>query len=158
MSSTDTSELEFAGFWLRVGASLIDTLIGAVIIVPFLWSAYGPAYFDSTALVAGPFDFLVTWVLPAIATILFWIYEESTPGKMALGIRVVDATTGAHASTGQYVGRYFAYYLSLIPLGLGFLWVGWDPRKQGWHDRLANTVVVRRRRVTESPSFRPPSA
>jgi uncharacterized RDD family membrane protein YckC len=41
------------------------------------------------------------------------------------------------------IGRYFAYYLSTILLGLGFLWIIWDPKKQGWHDKLAGTVVVR---------------
>jgi uncharacterized RDD family membrane protein YckC len=41
------------------------------------------------------------------------------------------------------VGRYFAYFVSTIPFCLGFLWVAFDKRKQGWHDKLAHTVVVR---------------
>jgi uncharacterized RDD family membrane protein YckC len=82
-----------------------------------------------------------------VATILFWIYKGATPGKMAVHARIVDARTGLHASTGQYVGRYFAYFVSLVPLGLGYLWVAWDDRKQAWHDKLAGTVVVRRRQA-----------
>ena len=43
----------------------------------------------------------------------------------------------------QLVIRYLGYFVSTIPLGLGLLWVGFDRRKQGWHDKMANTVVVR---------------
>jgi uncharacterized RDD family membrane protein YckC len=46
-------------------------------------------------------------------------------------------------SWGQCIGRYFAYFLSFLGLCLGFMWVGWDERKQGWHDKLAGTLVVR---------------
>lgn len=144
----------YAGFWTRVVAAIVDTLVWAVIGVPILWAAYGPQTFESDKFVEGPVDFLVSWVFPAVATILFWVYKQATPGKMAIGARVVDARTGAPASTGQYVGRYFAYFISAIPLGLGFLWVAWDARKQGWHDKLAGTVVVRRRRaVSEVATF-----
>jgi uncharacterized RDD family membrane protein YckC len=137
----------YAGFWIRLGAALIDGLLWAVIAVPVLWAAYGPEVFGSDRFIHGPVDFLVSWVFPSLATILFWIYKGATPGKMAVHARIVDARTGAHASTGQYIGRYFAYFVSLLPLGLGYLWVAWDDRKQGWHDKLAGTVVVRRRQV-----------
>ncbi len=146
MTTVDASTEEFAGFWSRVGASLIDSLLLGVVIVPLMWKVYGREYFSATTFLAGPLDLLVSWVLPAIVVIVFWIHKESTPGKMAFGMRIVDATTGAHASTGQYVGRYFAYYLSALPLGIGFVWVAFDTRKQGWHDKLAGTVVVRHRR------------
>lgn len=62
-----------------------------------------------------------------------------------LSLRVVDAESGGPLTLGQGVGRYFAYFVSTIPLGLGFLWVAFDKRKQGWHDKLAHTVVIRRR-------------
>jgi uncharacterized RDD family membrane protein YckC len=64
---------------------------------------------------------------------------------MLIRARIVDADTGAAPSTVQLVIRYLCYYLSILPLGLGLLWVGWDPRKQGWHDKIARTVVVRAR-------------
>jgi len=67
----------------------------------------------------------------------------TTPGKIAIGARIVDARTGAKPSTGQLIGRYFGYYVSTIPLFLGLIWVAFDSRKQGWHDKLAGTVVVR---------------
>jgi uncharacterized RDD family membrane protein YckC len=148
----------YAGFWIRVVATLIDGVLWGVIAMPVLWATYGPDYFSSDLIIAGSVDFLVSWVFPAIAVILFWIYKGATPGKMAFGARIVDARTGEHASTGQYVGRYFAYFVSMIPLGLGLLWVAWDERKQGWHDKLASTVVVRRHREGQGlATFEAPS-
>jgi uncharacterized RDD family membrane protein YckC len=85
-------------------------------------------------------------VLPAVAVVLFWIYRQATPGKMAIGARIVDATTGGKPTTGQLIGRYLAYYVSTLPLLIGFIWVGIDQRKRGFHDMLAGTVVVRARR------------
>jgi uncharacterized RDD family membrane protein YckC len=73
------------------------------------------------------------------------MYRQATPGKMAIGAKIVDAKTLGKPSTGQLIGRYFAYYLSSIVLLLGFIWVGFDARKQGWHDKLAGTLVVRSR-------------
>ena len=77
------------------------------------------------------------------ATIWFWLRYLGNPGKMALKLKIVDATTGEKPSPGQAVGRYFAYILATIPLCLGFIWIAFDKRKQGWHDKLAGTVVIR---------------
>ena len=135
----------YAGFWIRVWGTIIDTVLLVLIIFPILITAYGWEYFDvdATGLLAGPLDFLMSWVLPAGAVITFWILKLATPGKMAIGARIVDARTGARPSNAQFIGRYFAYFVSTIPLGLGVIWVGIDSRKQGWHDKLAGTVVVR---------------
>jgi uncharacterized RDD family membrane protein YckC len=73
---------------------------------------------------------------------------------MLVSARVVDAKTGNSLSVGQSIGRYLAYFVSTIPLCLGFLWIAFDPRKQGWHDKLAGTVVVRsKQRATERVVF-----
>ena len=63
---------------------------------------------------------------------------------MVIGAKIVDAKTGA-PSTGQLIGRYFGYYVSILPFFLGIVWVGIDAKKQGFHDKLAGTVVVRSR-------------
>ena len=137
-------DLEYVGFWTRVGASLIDSLLLMLVILPPLVMIYGWAYFDSTAFIQGPADLLLSWVLPIVAVLLFWIKRQATPGKELLGARIVDAQRLAAASPRQLVIRYLGYYLSAIPLGLGLFWVAFDPRKQGWHDKLASTLVVRR--------------
>jgi uncharacterized RDD family membrane protein YckC len=65
---------------------------------------------------------------------------------MAIGARIVDAGSGAAPTGRRLFVRYLGYYVSTLPLLLGFLWVAFDPRKQGWHDKMAGTVVVRPRR------------
>ena len=145
MQEMDSEDLEYVGFWARVGASLIDTLLLLLICMPLVTWAYGWQYWTSNTFIHGPADFLINWVFPAIAVVLFWVYRQATPGKIAIAARIVDAQTGEHPSTGQLIGRYLGYYVSIIPLFLGIIWVAFDPRKQGWHDKLAGTVVVRPR-------------
>ena len=137
------SNLEYAGFWVRVAATLIDSLLIVIVTFPLLISIYGWKYFDSQKMLAGPADFLISWVFPAVAVIWFWTQRQATPGKAALSLRVVDAGTGHGLSLGQSIKRYVGYFISSIPLFLGVIWVGIDRKKQGWHDKLANTVVVR---------------
>ena len=147
-------DLEYVGFWLRVGAAIIDTLLISIIIFPLLWAIYGPVYLTSDRLIQGPLDFLISWVGPAVAVVLFWIARQATPGKMAIGARIVDAKTGGTPTNVQLVVRYLGYYVAMIPLFIGIVWVAFDARKQGWHDKLAGTVVVRKRGgTTQSVRF-----
>lgn len=78
-----------------------------------------------------------------MVVILFWLYRQVMPGKMVVAARVVDAETGNTLTVGQSIGRYLAYFVAMLPLFLGIIWVAFDPRKQGWHDKLAGTVVIR---------------
>lgn len=146
MPEMQDQEIEYAGFWVRTGATVIDALLTMLITFPLLISIYGSSYFDgeTTGLVAGPADFLISWVFPAVAAITFWVLKQATPGKMAISAKIVDAATGKPASTAQLIGRYFAYIISTLPLCLGFFWVAFDKRKQGWHDKLAGTVVIKK--------------
>lgn len=163
----------YAGFWIRVWASIIDSALLLLIVFPLLSlivpGLSGPnttggrlitpdGRIDYGALslmpaLPGPLHILIYWVLPAAVVVLFWLAREATPGKMAIGARIVDARLGTRPSARQYIGRYLGYYVSTIPLGLGLIWVGIDPRKQGWHDKLARTVVVRRPRTVETVRF-----
>ena len=137
---------EYAGFWIRVGAYIVDTILIVSIIFPVRIWLYGWSYFDPdvTGLIAGPADFFISWVLPAVWVIAFWRYKQATPGKMLVSVKVMDARTGQPASMPRLIGRYFAYLVSIIPLCLGILWVAFDKRKQGWHDKLAGTIVVKK--------------
>lgn len=134
--------MKYTGFWPRVGASLIDTVIMLVLTYPILISIYGWGYLDDDNLVAGFADLLLSWVFPLVAIIAFWVYRQATPGKMAIQARIVDAKTGQKPTLQQYIVRYIGYFLASIPLGLGIFWVAWDKKKQGWHDKLAGTVVI----------------
>ncbi len=140
---SNENELEYAGFWIRTGAAIIDTVLMLIIIIPMLTAIYGTDYWINESYVQGFWDVMFNYILPAIAVIIFWVYKSATPGKMATKLTIVDAKTGEKPSTGQFIGRYLAYYVSIIPLFLGIIWVGIDKRKQGWHDKLAGTVVIK---------------
>ncbi|MES2671252.1 MAG: RDD family protein [Pseudomonadota bacterium] len=149
----EASNLEYVGFWSRVGAAIVDALLVVVITFPPLVSIYGWEYFTSEkpGFIAGPTDFLISWVLPFVVTVLFWVWRQATPGKMVVSARIVDAKTGGTISVGQAMGRYVAYFISMLPLGLGIFWVAFDPRKQGWHDKIAGTIVVRHKHASGQP-------
>ncbi len=82
-------------------------------------------------------------ILIGIIIIPFWIYSSSTPGKWLWRMRIVDATTGCKPTHKQFIIRYLGYFVSGLPLFLGFIWIIFDEKKQGWHDKMAHTVVVR---------------
>ena len=132
---------KYAGFWVRLGAVILDCLLTLLITGPILTLFYGDSYWYSEKIL-GPLDILLSWIFPFVATLLFWAFFQATPGKLALGIKIVNANDGSKPSAGQLFGRYFAYILSSLPLVLGFLWVGISKRKQGWHDLLAGTIVI----------------
>jgi uncharacterized RDD family membrane protein YckC len=146
------NEQEYAGFWIRTGATIIDVILISIITTPILIAIYGSDYFMSESLMLGAWDFLLSYALPVVATIIFWIYKSATPGKMATKLTIVDAKTGVKPTTGQFIGRYFGYFISTLPLFLGIIWVGIDRRKQGWHAKLAGTVVIRSM-VSETVKF-----
>lgn len=145
MLQQQESEMEYAGFWSRVGATLIDTVILMILTVPMLLAVYGRSYWENESFIAGPADFIISYVLPAVIVIALWVRLSATPGKMAIGATIVDARTGGKPGVRQFIIRYLGYFVSTIPLCLGFIWVGFDARKQGWHDKMAGTVVVRRK-------------
>jgi len=144
-------EYEYVGFWLRVWASLIDTVLMLVVIFPILFAVYGREQLASGVTLSGPANILVSYILPAAVVIAFWQARQATPGKMAIGARIVDAKTGGKPSFKQEAIRYLGYFVSTFPLCLGLIWVGIDKRKQGWHDKLAGTVVVRRKHGGAEP-------
>jgi uncharacterized RDD family membrane protein YckC len=143
-ASSDTSP-EYAGFWIRVGAALIDSLLFVIVFSIPLTVIYGMEYWTLSAGEKGFWDILIQYVAPLAITVWFWTKYLGTPGKMALRLRVVDAQTGEAISTPKAIGRYLGYYVSIIPLMLGLIWVGIDKKKQGFHDKLAGTVVIRER-------------
>lgn len=152
------ADFEYAGFWIRVWASVIDSVLLLLVIMPLVISVYGwDYYFDpEAAFIRGPADFLISWLLPAVSVVLFWLLRRATPGKMAIAATIVDAGSGRAITPQQALLRYVGYFVSTIPFGLGLIWVAFDARKQGWHDKLAGTVVIRRRRGPQPVRFDQP--
>ena len=125
-------DLEYVGFWRRLLAALIDLLILFVVTTPILLAIHRRWFLDLA----------IEYILPAIAAVAFWRLYGATPGKMAVGAKIVDAKSGARPSTARLALRYVAYLVSALPLFLGFIWIGISRRKQGFHDKIARTMVI----------------
>ena len=117
---------QLVGFGPRLGAYLIDwvilIVIGAILNAIHLGGLgffVGMAYFG-----------------------YFWGTTGQSLGMQALGMKVVR-TDGQPVSVVLAIVRYICYIISAIPLFLGFLWIIWDSKKQGFHDKIVGTVVVR---------------
>ena len=134
--------LAYAGFWIRVMAAVLDSLLLLMVMVPLLMVFYGPGLLFATESPGLAYD-LINYVLPLIAVMVFWQYRSATPGKIMMGLVIVDAKTLGKPSFGKLVLRSIGYYVSTIPLLLGLIWVGIDKRKQGWHDKIAGTLVLK---------------
>ncbi|TMH89216.1 MAG: RDD family protein [Betaproteobacteria bacterium] len=129
----------YVGFWQRLFACLIDSMLVFVVYGPIVIMAFGTEYF----LLAAPrYWDAASGLVIAAGTLAFWRCQGATPGKIAIAARIVDAQTGQPPSTARLAVRLFAYVVSALALSLGFLWIAFDRRKQGWHDKIAGTVVI----------------
>jgi uncharacterized RDD family membrane protein YckC len=128
--TTTGPSAERAGFWIRFGASFLDSILFIIISV-ILQGVLRAA--------GGGFGLLIS--------IAYFTYFEGssgqTLGKMACNIRVVDDATGAPIGYGRAFLRWIGRIISTIPILLGYFWMLWDGRRQCWHDKIANDVVVR---------------
>ena len=131
--------IEYAGFWRRVAASLIDTILMVVVLAML---AVPLGLMGVPLMMGHSGSFLITDIIPMVIVITLWLKFGATPGKQLLDCQIVDAQTGNSLRLGQSILRYLGYILSALPLCLGFLWVAWSPRKQGFHDYIARTVVI----------------
>lgn len=152
-----------AGFWIRLLASLIDTVIVALPLVAVIYLLSGGAWLDLTvmheslryALQGDAVNALqsarmvdMRWeilfeVLMAAVIILFWRrWAGATPGKKILGITVVDAKSGKVIDNKQAIVRYIGYIASTMILFIGFLMVAFRKDKCALHDLMAGTKVV----------------
>jgi len=147
-------QVRYAGFLRRFAAMLIDSLILLIVLTPLAYFFSKGSYFPgldpqgniAVQLATIPFDWnylLINDLLPMVLIIFFWVRFRGTPGKQLMDCQVVDATTFDNLRVGQSLLRYFGYFVSMLPLGLGFLWIIWDRKKRGFHDLIAHTVVVR---------------
>lgn len=129
-------KFEYAGFWIRVAAYIIDAIILWIVNYVILLFAGGYDPYNP--------NLWMTLVSLVMGILYLTVMESSdmqgTLGKMAVGIKVGDQY-GKRISFGNALGRYFAKILSALILCIGFMMVGWDERKQGLHDKIAGTFV-----------------
>lgn len=124
-------QTQYAGFWIRLGAYLIDVVITFV-----------PLYLIQLV-IPNPLSIVSTIVYALYAAILAGPFRGATPGKKVLGLRVVDEL-GNTPGFGQLFLRYsLGYFISGIILAIGFIMIGTGEQKQGLHDKMFGTYVVR---------------
>lgn len=142
----------FAGFWIRSVAYAVDSiLIGLcmrLLEFGYLRGAHEDFFGDSYW---GFLEFDWNSLMPMIAVELLLTFSYftffvgrfgQTPGKMICGLKVIRSD-GRDVTYAQAALRTLGYYVNRLTLGLGFIWVAMDPRKQGFHDKIARTYVVR---------------
>ncbi len=146
----------YGGFWRRVVAIFIDKIILYCVYIAVMIAEF-------TILPSRPYSHLPDmptgiWadvtpgfiighlIMGVIIGMVYFIYFHGsvgrTPGKMLLGLKVIQ-TTGKDMTYGVAFLRWVGYIFSVLPLYLGFLWVAFDGKKQGWHDKIAGTLVIR---------------
>lgn len=153
-ASAAVSGMQYAGFWLRFVAAIIDGVIAGTMAAIVRWGVgfvFVQIILASDGKIsveeANPF-FVVCSLLAS--TLVSWLYfatlessrRQATLGKLAMGLRVTDGD-GARLRFSRATGRYFAKILSALILLIGYLMAAWTPRKQGLHDIMADTLVLR---------------
>lgn len=140
----------YASLWLRLAAFLVDTLLVSTLaraaadlsrylalVFPVEWSGPAAAYV-SAGVFAGAGLVLGAALLPA-----FWVWRGQSPGQITFRLKVVRADPVASGLTwGPALLRFLGYFVSAAPLLAGFIWASFDRRKQAFHDKIADTVVV----------------
>ena len=152
----ESGSVNFAGFWIRFVATWIDTFVIVVPLIVLVYILSAGAWFDmdqsmqmveldSVELLpkTGLQWELLFELLIAGVTIFFWKkWAGATPGKKLLNIHVVDAKSYGAIDNKQAIIRYVGYFISTIPLGLGFVMAAFHKEKRTLHDILAGTVVI----------------
>ncbi len=134
--AASVSMTEKATFFPRLIAYLID---GVIVAIP---AGIIQAIFTSEQLGVNPIGVLLIVIISIGYYLYFWTNSGQTPGKKLLGLRVVSKDESP-ITTGQALLRLIGYSISGLFLSLGFLWAIWDGEKQGWHDKIAGTYVVK---------------
>ncbi len=140
--------LRFAGFWIRFVAILIDGVVLSIVWIP-IWFVYGTARIVSSDHGVVTFHFGASWPLIFLGWLIYGLYGTimigalgATLGKMAVRVKVVrtDLTPVSYgtAALREFIGKW----VSGLICYLGYIWAGFDSRKQAWHDHIANTLVI----------------
>ena len=156
ITEPSSAETVKAGFWQRLPAFIIDNIIlqilAEIIISPLKSNLdINETTFASIEDIIQNFETFITYGLFSIAVHIsiscfyFTLFHGSTGqtiGKKMMGVKVVPSTGGMMNYRKAFI-RYLGYIISVIPFFLGFLWIAFDKNKQGWHDKIAGTYVVK---------------
>ncbi len=154
-SAASAAAPRYVGFWARFLAMIIDTLWLSIFLTLVVMAVFGEDFMAMGMMTADSLpdmmamaaqgeagSLLAKLFLAPVLIVGFWVWKAATPGKMVISAEIVDAKTLGKPTTGRLIVRYIGYFISSLVFGLGFLWVAFDKRKQGWHDKIAGTLVV----------------
>jgi uncharacterized RDD family membrane protein YckC len=145
----------YAGFFSRGAAFVLDRAICfgisfvLMLVVDYLLSLFRLDQWLENLSQEAPLQALLAIVLSTVGINLlvnigynvgFWVLSGQTPGKRVLGVRVMR-TDGARVRLGNALRRQIGYWISGI-FYLGFLWILFDNKRQGFHDKIAGTIVT----------------
>ena len=146
MATGPAPGLRYGGFWVRVVAFILDAIVLAVITAALSPLVSGGNVVTQTS--AGVMT--INYTANAIGLLIdllyfvgFWAWRGQSPGMIPFNMRIVMADDGSKVDVVRCLLRYVGLLISFVILFLGVIWVGFDRRKQGWHDKIAGTVVVR---------------
>jgi uncharacterized RDD family membrane protein YckC len=158
-------EVVYAGFWKRVAAYTIDSMIAGLasaIVGAIIGGVMGAGFGLNGGLGSGGFIAIqaVTQIVSLVLGASYFAYfhsssSQATPGKMAVGIKVVNPR-GEPISFMRGFGRYFAMLVSSLTLCIGFIMAGFTDRKRALHDMISDTLVVDRWAFTDQPERQRP--
>ena len=134
----------YAGFWIRVVAYIIDAIILAIV-GAIIYTVLGVNVGDPNVMSSGKYQGAqgVNFVISIAYFAGLWTFMGGTLGQRIFGMRVVDVNTGQRIGIGKALLRYVGLFISFLVCFVGVIWVAFDARKQGWADKIASTVVVR---------------
>jgi uncharacterized RDD family membrane protein YckC len=147
------SGVTYGGFWIRFVAAVIDGVIVSIpvfivgIAIGVMMAAGGTSTSTDTSTAAASASASPWNLAGGVIGFLYYTYfwsSGSTPGMRIFHLRVADANTLGTIGFGQAALRFLGYIVSTFCCYIGLIWAAFDPRKQGWHDKLAGTVVVYR--------------
>lgn len=130
------ASLHLSGPLRRLQAQAFDAAWVLAVSLPWIWWCLPPGQ------PAQPLALLGGLVLVSAGAIPCWMALGATPGQLLLSQRVVDTSGSAHLGLDQAVLRWLVSWAGLLAAGVGLLWMCWHPRRQGWQDRVARTLVV----------------
>jgi uncharacterized RDD family membrane protein YckC len=139
----------YAGFWIRIFANVLDVLLFAAVnmavrLAVEAWEVHTLPSGVGSVSGTHPGAALFALLFPPTVIIGSWIAFGASPGTMMCALRIVDEPTGGRLTVWQCIGRYVMALIGVLCVGLGYLWIVIDPRRQGWHDKVVRTLVVRK--------------
>jgi len=137
----------YGGFWRRLWACLLDGIVLGFASMLVYGAGIGIVRYIAPEIEDPVKELLIpllvaNTLIKAFYFIYFHALTGQTVGKLALGLKVVNRDGGA-IGFGRATVRYCGSFISLLFAGLGFAWIAFDSRKQGWHDKMAGSFVVR---------------